>query len=64
VEHGVPLFLTGEPARELVDRLLEQAARDGAAVALRFSHSGRGRVLIAFGNQRDDRLGREQKGRN
>jgi hypothetical protein len=27
VEHGVPLFQTGEPARELVDRLLEQAAR-------------------------------------
>jgi hypothetical protein len=25
---------------------------------------GRGRVVIAFGNQRDDSLGREQKGRN
>ena len=32
-----PALATGEPARELVDRLLEQAARDGAAMAVRFS---------------------------
>lgn len=31
---------TGGPARELVDRLLEQAARDGAALALLFSDIG------------------------
>jgi hypothetical protein len=31
---------TGGPARELADRLLEQAARDGAAMALRFSDVG------------------------
>ena len=35
-----PALATGEPARELVDRLLEQAARDGAAMALRFSDRG------------------------
>ena len=35
-----PALATGGPARELVDRLLEQAARDGAAMALRFSNTG------------------------
>ena len=35
-----PALATGEPARELVERLLEQAARDGAAMALRFSGLG------------------------
>jgi len=33
-----PALAAGGPARELVDRLLEQAARDGAAMALLFSH--------------------------
>lgn len=35
-----PALARGEPARELVERLLEQAARDGAAMALRFSGLG------------------------
>ncbi len=33
----LPTLPTGGPARELVDRLLEQAARDGAAMGLLFS---------------------------
>jgi hypothetical protein len=36
-----PALSTGEGARELVDRLLEQAARDGAAMTLRFSDTAR-----------------------
>ena len=39
---------TGGPARELVDRLLEQAARDGAAMALLFSDMSRGHQLAGF----------------
>ena len=35
-----PALATGEGARELVDGLLEQAARDGATMALRFSDMG------------------------
>src|SRR4051794_17307933 len=35
-----PALATEGPARELVDRLLEQAARDGVAMALRFSDMG------------------------
>ena len=35
-----PARATGGPGRELVDRLLEQAAHDGAAMALRFSDVG------------------------
>jgi hypothetical protein len=40
-----PALTTGGPARELVNRLLEQAARDGAAMALRFSDMGHGQQL-------------------
>lgn len=34
---SLPALATGEPARELLDSLLEQAGRDGAAMALRFA---------------------------
>jgi hypothetical protein len=43
-----PTLPTGGPARELVDRLLEQAARDGAAMALLFSDMSRGHQLAGF----------------
>lgn len=39
---------TGGPARELVDRLLDQATRDGAAMALRFSDRGHEQQLDDF----------------
>jgi hypothetical protein len=39
---------TGGPARELVDRLLEQAARDGAAMALLFSDTSHEQQLDGF----------------
>ena len=35
-----PALATRDPARELVDRMLEQAARDGAVMALHFSDRG------------------------
>jgi hypothetical protein len=43
-----PTLPTGGPARELVDRLLEQAARDGAAMALLFSDMSREHQLAGF----------------
>ena len=43
-----PTLPTGGPARELVDRLLEQAAGDGAAMALLFSDINHQRQLTGF----------------
>jgi hypothetical protein len=40
-----PALATGGPARELVDRLLEEAARAGAAMALCFSNMGHDQQL-------------------
>ena len=43
-----PTLPTAGPARELVDRLLEQAARDGAAMALLFSEMSHEQQLAGF----------------
>jgi hypothetical protein len=43
-----PTLPTGAPALELVERLLEQATRDGAAVALLFSDVNDGPQLTGF----------------
>lgn len=43
-----PTLATGGPARELVDRILEQAAHDGAAIALVFSDTTHEDQLAGF----------------
>lgn len=43
-----PALAAGGPARELVDRLLEQAARDGAALALVFSDADDAKQVGGF----------------
>lgn len=43
-----PRLSAGEPARELVDRLLAQAARDGAALALVFSDRAQDAQPVGF----------------